>query len=83
MSEELKPCPFCGGADIEVRENRLSPKMDGSPGALISVDIYHWCDGVDLKPGQYVNISVHSREMDDALEMWNSRPFPPDCEQRC
>lgn len=71
MADKLKPCPFCGGTDIEVRENRLGPYMSGKQGALVSVEIRHWCGG-SIREGE---LTFHARghNHESARMAWNSR----------
>lgn len=67
---ELKPCPFCGG-EAEIRETRLHPTMNKPIGAIVAVEVYHWCP---RPPGVVAaHISVRGREHKDALEAWNRR----------
>lgn len=77
-SYSLLPCPFCGGTDIQERENRLSPQMSGEPGALVSVDIQHWCGG-SIREGM---LTFHARghEHESARRAWNTRAAQRDKE---
>ena len=67
----LLPCPFCGGGELRIDEQRLSPTMKG-PGALISVAVRHWCD---KRPGVVnVHIEFRGRDLSSAAAQWNNRP---------
>ena len=63
MSDELKPCPFCGGkaelVDISATSSGISPTR-------WIVRCTHFCCK------QYPQISYH-----DAIELWNRRVLPP------
>lgn len=70
----LQPCPFCGSTfdevDIEhwaVAESRLKPTMEG-PGALIAVEIRHWCGGKTK-----TRVNVIGRDHEEAERNWNRR----------
>lgn len=63
---ELKPCPFCGGHKIELREYR-----DDEPHS----DRWPWlcqCRECEAKTGD-------SGNRGDAAEAWNTRPQAPSC----
>jgi len=73
MSDDnrLLPCPFCGGGETRVRENRHSPTMSGS-GGLISVEITHWCPAVPGQPSRNT-ITRTGRDHASAIAAWNRR----------
>ena len=72
MSEELKPCPFCGG---EPTEDRIEPHkhhivgFPDYPGA--------WC--IECVPCEFRRFSHESRE--EAVAAWNHRAGPSDAAQ--
>jgi Lar family restriction alleviation protein len=64
MTDELKPCPFCGGREIEIRERN-------SPTGTFSVSVMHWCNEAGrpaLKP-----LERMGRTRDEAVRAWNKR----------
>ncbi len=71
MSEELKPCPFCGAGAFDIREHRHAPTMDGRPRDPISVELLHWCQA---SPGVIAAV-IHFRARDRAsvVAAWNRR----------
>ncbi len=43
MSDSLKPCPFCGAGETQIREN--GRMWTGSKyGDPASVSVMHWCE---------------------------------------
>lgn len=56
---ELKPCPFCGNEDIE-----LKLEFDGHGGEPWHEVICNKC---------YANINLHSRSEIDTIKKWNRR----------
>jgi Lar family restriction alleviation protein len=63
-TNEMKPCPFCGGNDIEIRERT-------STTGVSSVSVMHWCEGGGkpaLKP-----IERMARTREEAVRLWNRR----------
>lgn len=70
MSEELKPCPFCGAGTTQFRENgKTWTGMKYS--APTSVSVVHWCDKVDGQPSRM--IERVGKDMASAIEAWNRR----------
>ena len=70
MSDELKPCPYCGELDeYVIQENTTAPVMN-RPSNVISCDITHWCkrDGLPR-----LSIRVTGRDKADAITAWNTR----------
>lgn len=71
--EVMALCPFCGG-HAEIRETRLSPRMDGKVPALVSVEVRHWC--ADM-PGMVAShINFRGRDHASAIAAWNRRTVP-------
>ena len=77
LRAQLSPCPFCAddGQSAEttsIRERRLGP-TNGGRGALVSVEITHWCPRID--GGAHTNSrKVTGRDYESALKEWNRRP---------
>jgi hypothetical protein len=68
---DLLPCPFCGAGDTRISASYLPPRME-SPGALISVEIRHWC--TSRQPGAIVHSrTVRARDRAAAMTEWNRR----------
>jgi hypothetical protein len=70
MTEELKPCPWCGAGKTDIHPNgrmwtgqRLSEPT--------SVSIRHWCDDVPGQPHRM--IERVGRDEAGAVEAWNRR----------
>lgn len=73
MSEptiELLPCPFCGEADILVKENYNPGVRINSKDRIVSVDMYHYCPSIGL-PRR--SIRVTGRDYAEAAKTWNTR----------
>lgn len=68
---ELKPCPFCGAGETDVRENT---HWLGMRSEVLSVEVRHWCgkQGID---GAFLAIKGRTRE--DAINRWNRREDLP------
>lgn len=67
---ELKPCPFCGGTEIEVRENGRV-WMGSRYGEPSSVSILHHCPA---EPGQPSRMLERvGRDHASAVAAWNRR----------
>lgn len=64
MTEQIKPCPFCGGHEVEIRERN-------STSGVFSVSVMHWCNEGGkpaLKP-----IERMGRTREEAVRLWNKR----------
>ena len=73
MSEELKPCPFCGGGTFEIRENgKMWQGMKYSD--PVSVSVWHWCEHVDGQPSRAIERAGRDRQ--SAIAAWNTRIEP-------
>lgn len=60
MSEELKPCPFCGGKpELEVSEVDLN-------GSAYKDSFQYSCDSCGVYKGEH-------EEIDEAIKSWNTR----------
>lgn len=76
MSEELKPCPFCGCSDVEYFHGWGwgSREKDSSTGRQPSVS----CDGckVGVMRAAFYGRGISDEEAKaDTLERWNTRSF--------
>lgn len=69
-SEELKPCPFCGGGFSEVRENGKIWTGQGW-GEPSSVSVLHHCELITGQPHR--GIERIGRDRASAIKMWNMR----------
>lgn len=49
MTDELKPCPFCGAGESLIHENKGTwcGTYYAEP---VSFEVRHWCDGVEGNP---------------------------------
>lgn len=73
MTEQLKPCPFCGGGTTEITENgRVWTGMKwGEPS---SVSVRHWCEEVPGQPSRM--LERVGRDHEAAIAAWNRRDQP-------
>ena len=70
MSDELKPCPFCGAGITSIKENgKIWLGMRYSEPASISIN--HWCDNIEGQPSRM--IERIGRDLDSAIAAWNMR----------
>jgi hypothetical protein len=68
---DLKPCPLCAAGETSISATHLPPRMSG-PGALISVEVRHFCP---RRPGVVHNsISIRGRDRQSVVDAWNYRP---------
>jgi len=70
MTEQLKPCPFCGAGTTEILENGrvwLGTKY-GDP---VSVSVRHWCEKIEGEPSRCFDRI--GRDKESAIAMWNMR----------
>jgi hypothetical protein len=70
LKASLKPCPFCGAGETDVRETRHWGPIN-RPSEIISVSIHHWCGkqaGV-LRS----HIEFRGRDHESAQKAWNAR----------
>lgn len=67
---ELLPCPFCGGKETHITENRHPPTMSGRVLEPISVDIFHHCQTEGLPR---LRINITGRDKSEAIYKWNTR----------
>lgn len=72
--ESLKPCPFCGGGETVIDENRLNraPSMNGRQSPIISVEIRHWCPAEPGQPNRNTILRI-GRDHASAAAAWNRR----------
>jgi hypothetical protein len=73
MTNDLKPCPFCGGEDIETRDNAY---WTGKSSAILSVTINHWCITEEGHPQNIIQIKGNNRQ--EAINKWNTRAISAD-----
>ena len=74
MTDELKPCPFCGAGttQIKVQQGTWTGMRWGEP---ISVSVFHWCDPVPGQPSR--GIERIGRDEASAVAAWNMRAEVP------
>lgn len=70
MTEELKPCPFCGAGETQIREAR-GTWMGTSSGQPVSVSVFHWCPTIPGQPSRAIERIGRDRE--SAIKAWNTR----------
>jgi hypothetical protein len=71
MTEELKPCPFCGSP---IPENTLVYEdkfWTGMQYRVSKATIRHWCAKVGGIEGSF--LQVHGKTRQEAIERWNAR----------
>ena len=71
-SEELKPCPFCGG-QAEIVKRDVEPQGDPWYGKQIAIFVLCKC-GACLFDEDF-HYGFEDKEL--AIEYWNTRPHPP------
>ena len=71
MNVELKPCPFCGGGETILHENK-GQWLGTRYGEPRSYEVQHWCDELGLKPGTRM-LSFVGRDKETAIKRWNHR----------
>jgi len=64
MSESLKPCPFCGGENTLIHENKM---WTGLRTQILSVEVRHWCDDGDGF------LRIKGWDSEQAIKLWNTR----------
>lgn len=70
LQDELKPCPFCGSGDTQIKENgKIWLGMRFSEPA--SVSVFHWCPAVPGQPSRAIERVGRDRE--SAIAAWNRR----------
>ncbi len=67
-SDSLLPCPFCGGAETLIKQNKY---WTGMQSVIISVDVYHWCPRETGIRGSCV--TMRGKTQAEAVERWNRR----------
>lgn len=65
MSEELKPCPFCGAGEMRVDRQNM---WTGQRNQLVCVHVRHWCE----KPSRST-VCVTANTEQEAAAAWNRR----------
>lgn len=78
MSQELKPCPFCGAGETQIKENGRMwlGQCYSDP---VSVSVRHWCAPADGQPSRM--IERIGRDEASAVSAWNTRIIPPETTQ--
>ena len=74
-SQELMPCPFCGGGESQIRVNGriwLGTRYSEP----VSVSVIHYCAGVDGQPSRA--LERIGRDLESAIAAWNRRAPPSD-----
>lgn len=69
---ELLPCPFCGGDNVRITENRVwcTPTAEPSMHRTQSVVIEHFCRSA----GEHSSLIGFTRKTkEEAIEAWNAR----------
>jgi hypothetical protein len=69
----LKPCPFCGGQEVGIKENGKvwAGHKWGEP---CSVSITHFCPDIPGQPNR--GIERVGRDAESAVAAWNMRHSP-------
>ncbi len=70
MSEELKPCPFCGGSNSEIRDGHKA-WLGTRWGTPVSVSVIHWCEPIQGQPSRM--IERIGKDQESAVAAWNLR----------
>lgn len=65
----LKPCPFCGSGETQIRESNY---WTGTRSTVLSVTVIHWCPKTDGQPFQ-TTIQTKGKTEEDAINAWNTR----------
>lgn len=68
MSAELLPCPFCGGGQTEIHENK---HWTGMRYLVMSVEVKHWCFRSEGELQSFITLKDKTEE--DAITKWNRR----------
>lgn len=64
MTDDMKPCPFCGGHETEIRERN-------STTGVFSVSVMHWCNEDGRQSRKPIERMGRTRE--EAIRLWNKR----------
>jgi hypothetical protein len=73
---ELKPCPFCGAGETQIREG--GKIWSGTKyGAPTSVSVIHWCPAIPGQPSRM--IERIGRDEESAIAAWNRRAGDAEC----
>lgn len=63
---ELKPCPFCGGGDTELRPLRV---WTGKQNKITSIELMHWC----LNQNGVLTVKFKAKTEEELIHTWNTR----------
>ena len=69
-TETLKPCPFCGAGETQIRAAKGVWNGSGY-GQPVSYSVVHWCSNVLGQPMRV--IERIGRDRASAIEAWNTR----------
>ena len=70
MTDQLKPCPFCGAGITQFDETK---HWLGTRYQVIGVTVQHWCD----KSTGFTNfLQIKRKTKEEAIEAWNTRAEP-------
>jgi len=71
MTDELKPCPFCGSGTNLIHENgRVWQGMSYSE--PVSIEVRHWCEKEEGQPSPRL-LKFVGRDKKSAIKAWNTR----------
>lgn len=68
MTEELKPCPFCGGNGKLIESHRYDASVDSTPP--------HWKISCECIGCNGAAINIWRQTPEDAITAWNTRHEP-------
>jgi hypothetical protein len=63
--EPLKPCPFCGAGETQIRPSYM---WTGMRNQLVCVHIHHWCE----KPAR-MHLEMTENTEAEVIARWNER----------
>lgn len=69
--KELLPCPFCGGGETIIHENKGVWGGANSSSEPISVEVKHWCEEFEGMKSRL--LSFVGKDRTTAIARWNKR----------